>query len=292
MNYNNQNQMNLIGNTLNNNIINDKLLKNNLTNDYDGQQNIFNTISNDNLMRMANSIDPLALNGTSLDDIPLSKMYQKNKDSDNTSLIKSLTKEIINNLKENNMSLYDNSSINSSANSRNKKINIVNDDYGDYNNYDNYDNYGNDIDNDNDNDNDNNNNNDNLSNKIESSLNSTNSANSAKKNKKKKKEIFNAKESIENFIANSSDLGLSSNSNSTKHSTFYVQWFFENCFNCKDFLILFILYFILSQEMIKDFFAKYFNCLNPDEEGKIGVQGVIIYGLILATLFIIFKKMF
>jgi len=68
-------------------------------------------------------------------------------------------------------------------------------------------------------------------------------------------------------------------------------WFFDECFNYKDFLVLFILYFILSQEMIKDFFSKYFNCLNPDTEGKVGVQGVIIYGLILTVLFMLVRKL-
>jgi hypothetical protein len=42
--------------------------------------------------------------------------------------------------------------------------------------------------------------------------------------------------------------------------------------------------------MIKDFFSKYFNSLNPDDEGKIGIGGVIIYGLILTVLFMIIKK--
>jgi len=72
----------------------------------------------------------------------------------------------------------------------------------------------------------------------------------------------------------------------------YTQWFFDECFNYKDFLILFVLYFVLSQEMIKDFFGKYFSSLNPDNEGKVGVQGVIIYGLILTIFFMMIRKLF
>jgi hypothetical protein len=283
MNYNNNqtqidlsyDQMNnmMNNNTMNNNYLNNYgsldssvLTPNNLAGGIVTQPILFGNMSNDNLINMANNIDPNSLNGTLLDDNEMSKMYsQKNKTDDNKSLIKSLTKEIINNLKENNMSLYDNSSINS----RSKK------------NYD--DNY-------NDNDNDNDNETDDYLNEQESlhshshsskSINSSNSSKKSKKNKKNK-ELLNLKETIEDFVVN----------NETPNPIGYVQWFFDDCFNYKDFFILFILYFLLSQEMIKDFFARYFSSLNPDDEGKIGVQGVIIYGLILTILFMIIKKLF
>jgi len=85
---------------------------------------------NDNLMSIANTIDPLSLNGTNLDDFnePIQKVYkQRNKNEDNKSLIKSLAKEVINNLKENNLSLYDNTSLNS----RKSNSNEENDENGD-----------------------------------------------------------------------------------------------------------------------------------------------------------------
>ena len=209
------------------------MLNNNIYKKNDSNNIILSNLTNDNLKNIASSID---LDGTVLDDNEESKIYsQKIKNNDNTSLIKSLTKEIINNLKENNLSIYDNSSIESNS----KKINKYNDD------------------------------------KI--SIDSIDSKNSVKKNRKKK----DVKETIENFI---------NNETSANKSIDYVNWFFDDCFNYKDFLLLFILYFILSQEMIKDFFSKYFNSLNPDNEGKVGVQGVIIYGLILTISFIIIKK--
>ena len=58
----------------------------------------------------------------------------------------------------------------------------------------------------------------------------------------------------------------------------------------KDSIIIFILFFLLSQNMIKDFFGQFFSGLNPDDEGKIGVNGVFIYGLIFAILFAIIKS--
>ena len=266
MNYNNnQTQMDLSYDQMNNNMMNANMMNNNYLNNYGTsepsvllqnnlaggivkQPNLFGNMSNDNLINIANNIDPNSLNGTPLDDNELTNIYsQKNKTDDNKSLIKSLTKEIINNLKENNMSLYDNSSINSR-----KKSNDC-DDSNDY------------------------------INELES-LHTSNSSGSSKKSKKNKKkiEINDIKETIEDFVVN----------NETPNPTGYVQWFFDDCFNYKDFLILFILYFVLSQEMIKDFFARYFSSLNPDDEGKIGVQGVIIYGLILTILFMIIKKLF
>ena len=202
-----------------------------LQNDIDMSINL----SNDNLINIANTIDPTSLNGTNLDDIdiPLQKVYkQQIKNGDNTSLIKSLTKEIINNLKDNNLTLYDNSSINSRKN---------------LNNYDVED----------------------------ETICSTKS--SKKKNKKKDK--------IEDFITNNEI------TSSIDNQSNYINWFFDECFNYKDFLVLFIIYIILSQEMIKDFFSKYFSSLNPDNEGKIGIQGVIIYGLILSVIYMITRKL-
>jgi hypothetical protein len=60
--------------------------------------------------------------------------------------------------------------------------------------------------------------------------------------------------------------------------------------NYKEFALLFFIYFLLSQEMIKDGFALYFTSLNPDESGRIGVKGVIIYGLLLTTIFILLRN--
>jgi hypothetical protein len=62
--------------------------------------------------------------------------------------------------------------------------------------------------------------------------------------------------------------------------------------NYKEFALLFFIYFLLSQEMIKDCFAIYFTSLNPDDSGRIGIKGVIIYGLLLTTLFIILRNYF
>ena len=50
--------------------------------------------------------------------------------------------------------------------------------------------------------------------------------------------------------------------------------------------------FSLTWYLPSDFFSKYFTSINPDSEGKVGVQGVIIYGLILTILFMVIKKLF
>ena len=281
MNYNNQDQTSLYNDDLNDNYLNNyttiqpqiptsttfqpqaQMVSNVNTND---KLKLLENLSKDNIMNIPNNIDLNLLNGTALDDTEQPKIYsQKNFTEDNKSLIKSLTENIINNLKKNNLSLYDNNSINSRINNNYK--NDINDSYTD---------------------------------KYEdaNSFNSSNLLNVSKKNKKNKKnkDIINdttntddmgdiikkddIKKTIENFVIKNENISTMG----------YVNWFFDDCFNYKDFLILFILYFVLSQEMIKDFFSKYFNSLNPDEEGKIGISGVIIYGLILTVLFMIIKK--
>ena len=97
------------------------------------------------------------------------------------------------------------------------------------------------------------------------------------KSKKKSKSII--KDTIEKFAE------VDNNEEESYYSMIM------NNINIKDFIIIFVLYFILSQEMIKDFFSNYFTSLNPDDEGKINVQGVIIYGLILAILFVIIQRL-
>jgi len=189
--------------------------------------------------------DPMLLNGTNLDDEPNYISGQTISPKQDSTLIKSVAREIINGLKENNMSLYDNSSINSYKINENEL----------YNN--------------NDGDSDNN-----------------SSSRKKSKSSKSKNKVVEVVETIEDFVTDAKKI------NSTNTYSDYPSWFFDDCFNYKDFLILFILYFVLSQDMIKDFFAKYFTSLNPDNEGKIGVQGVIIYGLILTILFMIIKKLF
>lgn len=197
-----------------------------------------NNYSNENLINMANNIDTISLssndyNGTNLNDISI----RDNKYEDNSSLIKSLTKEIISNLKENNIDLYDNLTLK----------------------------------------------------KYDESDSDTSSKKKKKKKKNKDKDKYKEeqeetlKEELQDYILESNPLP-STNS--------YLSWIFDSCFNYKDFLILFILYFILSQEMIKDFFSKYFTSLNPDDEGKVNIQGVIIYGLILTIFYMLIRKFF
>jgi len=99
------------------------------------------------------------------------------------------------------------------------------------------------------------------------------------KNKEKLDNII--KDNLENFVEDKIPV---------KNSKNFLSYIFDDCFGIKDFILLFSIYFILSQDMIKDLFAGYFTCLNPDEEGKVGVKGIIVYGLILTTIFMLSKK--
>ncbi len=155
------------------------------------------------------------LNGTSLNDLSVG-----NQD-DNSSLIKSLTKEIISNLKDSNIDLYD------------KK--------------DRHD--------------------------------DTDSESSSRRKKKKKDKSI--KEDLQDYMEEQ---------NPVPSTNKYLSMIFSDSFSVKDFFLLFGLYFLLSQSMIREFFAKYFTCLNPDDEGRINIQGVIVYGLILTVIFMLLKK--
>ena len=78
--------------------------------------------------------------------------------------------------------------------------------------------------------------------------------------------------------------------NGVPESSNLTSYIFDDLFNLKEVALLFGIYFLLSQEMVKDLFAQYFTSLNPDDTGKVGVKGVIIYGLILTVLFMVLKK--
>ena len=181
-------------------------------------------------------------------------------------LIKSITRELINNLKENNISLHDdNTTYNSNYTKNSNKIKIgkKNNDFDSSNvNYDNY------------NDNYNDNYTDNFSNQTEDIV----------KNKKSKK-IYEYKDDLKKGFENMmSENGIPAPSN-------FSSYIFDELFNLKEFIILFGVYFLLSQEMVKELFAQYFTSLNPDDSGRVHVKGVIIYGLILTILFMVLKKL-
>ena len=54
-------------------------------------------------------------------------------------------------------------------------------------------------------------------------------------------------------------------------------------------LLIVILFTVLSQPIVRDNIAKYIPQLNP-VNGRVGILGIAIYGVILATLFAIVKK--
>lgn len=261
----------------------------------------FNVNNENNLINMANSIDLDSLNGTNIMDLSKEKFNNlqsnsipnfnlpsfnlptnipanlpafnniptfnlpngsnNNEPYNNVSpqtinpinqdkqLIKSITRELINNLKENNISLHDdNTTYQSKKQLKNHENDISNDLSNEFENYENYD-----------------------------------SSENIKENKKPKKS-FKYKENIKKTFENMMS------ENGVPGSESVSSYIFDDLFNIKDFVILFGVYFLLSQEMIKDLFSQYFTSLNPDDTGRVNVKGVIIYGLILTILFMILRK--
>lgn len=58
----------------------------------------------------------------------------------------------------------------------------------------------------------------------------------------------------------------------------------------KDPLIILVIYVILSQAIVKETIGKYINQINPNSEGQVSFTGVVIYGIILAALFVLVKR--
>lgn len=187
----------------------------------------------DNILSMSNNLDSISLgmqnlnpynkidlNGTALNDLSNGA-----NSSDNSSLIKSLTKEIISNLKDSNIDLSE----------------------------------------------------ERLSKKDD-----TDSESESSFRRKKKKKSKSVKEELQDYVEDK---------NPVQSTNKYLSMIFDESFDIKDFFLLLGIYFLLSQNMIKDFFGKYFTCLNPDDEGKVHVQGVIVYGLILTILYMLLKKL-
>ncbi|MCJ7636863.1 MAG: hypothetical protein MUO21_05185 [Nitrososphaeraceae archaeon] len=62
-------------------------------------------------------------------------------------------------------------------------------------------------------------------------------------------------------------------------------------FGWKEPLLLLLVYLFLSQSLIRQFAGKYIPQLNPGEDGTVGFVGVLIYGILLVTVYFIVKKL-
>jgi hypothetical protein len=186
---------------------------------------------NNNLNNNLNSpIEDISLEGTNINDLTKMNYTSKKPNLINKNILKTITNEIISNLKE-------------SSQDEDYPDKVLDDDIED-----------------------------------EEEL-FYNKKNKKKKNKEKLDELI--KDNIENFVEDTIPV---------KNSKNVLSYLFDDCFGVKDFILLFSIYFILSQDMIKDLFSSYFTCLNSDDEGKVGVKGVIVYGLILTIIFMLSKK--
>lgn len=56
-------------------------------------------------------------------------------------------------------------------------------------------------------------------------------------------------------------------------------------------LLILLIYVILSQPIVIKTFGQYIKHLNPDESCHVPLLGIIIYGIILATFYILAKKL-
>jgi hypothetical protein len=221
----------------------------------------FNNMPSFNNNSQLNNAEPMK-NIQTFNNLPPMNHQNNNPMIQDKHLIKSITRELINNLKENNISLHDdNTTYNSNftkKSNKNKMVKTV-DDFDYSNGY--HDNFSDNI-------------NDNISDQD----------GSITKHKKSKK-LYEYKDDLKKGFEHMM------NENGVPTSSSVSSYIFDDLFNLKEFIILFGVYFLLSQEMVKDLFAQYFTSLNADDSGRVHVKGVIIYGLILTILFMVLKKL-
>jgi hypothetical protein len=72
--------------------------------------------------------------------------------------------------------------------------------------------------------------------------------------------------------------------------TSFLEWAKYLSNDTKELLLIITIYFILSLGFVKKTVGEYISVINPNESGKYPFIGVLIYGFLLAVLFIAFKK--
>jgi hypothetical protein len=56
-----------------------------------------------------------------------------------------------------------------------------------------------------------------------------------------------------------------------------------------DFVLLFIIFMLMSQDFVKNFIGSYIKIININEKGVVPISGVATYGVIFVTVFILSK---
>ena len=91
-------------------------------------------------------------------------------------------------------------------------------------------------------------------------------------------------EEKENINNNTEESILSDTENNKSNNEKYIKHFLYEP------LLLLIIYLIFSQDFVRKFIANYISYLNPKSDGTISIIGVIIYGIILVTIYTLSKK--
>lgn len=56
-----------------------------------------------------------------------------------------------------------------------------------------------------------------------------------------------------------------------------------------DFILLFIIFMLMSQEFVKNFIGSKIKLINVNDKGVVPITGVMVYGFIFVTVFIVMK---
>jgi len=104
--------------------------------------------------------------------------------------------------------------------------------------------------------------------------------------------VSDINKSLDNYSPSNQDVphddNLSEEDNSDDENddtTYFPEW-------SREFILIVVIYVILSQNFVKTLVGKYVKYINPCDDGTVSFIGVIIYGIILAVLYILSKKLF
>ena len=129
----------------------------------------------------------------------------------------------------------------------------------------------------------------NLVNEINNNIKTKKNNNNDKENEEEKKEDEeNIKKMTENFDNGDDDDSSSSNkkkkSKKKKHECSVPMEDYAY-----DFILLFIIFMLMSQDFVKNFIGSYVKSINVNDKGVVPIHGVAIYGIIFVTVFILSK---
>jgi hypothetical protein len=101
--------------------------------------------------------------------------------------------------------------------------------------------------------------------------------------KKKKKRKTQTSDDIEKMTDEEDESQIQDNKNNDNDNNELIMFMMEP-------ILLLTIYVIMSQQFFLKLSSKYIPCMKPNEEEIVGMNGIIMYGIILTLVFLIIRK--